>query len=232
MAKQSISSPALRRDETIVGWGYYAFQILLLPGLLSEVLPLISKRFTPTEVNFTYFLINFLASIWIYHKFLAGNLKTVKAHPALFCQAIILALVAYWASFRGMNWCLAQLDSAFVNKNDASIVSMAQGNYYLMLLGTGILAPVAEECVFRGLVFRNLYKTSQVAAYLISMAAFSMIHILGYLGVYSTLHVVLAFLQYLPAGLCLGWCYVKSGTIYGPIVMHAIINLYSLNLLR
>ena len=44
--------------------------------------------------------------------------------------------------------------------------------------------------------------------------------------------LLLAFLQYLPAGLCLSWCYTKSGSIYGPIVMHSLINLYSLNLLR
>ena len=64
------------------------------------------------------------------------------------------------------------------------------------------------------------------------MAAFSAVHIIGYAGVYSPLHLVLAFLQYLPAGIWLAWCYTKSGSIFGPIVMHAIINLYSLNLLR
>ena len=55
---------------------------------------------------------------------------------------------------------------------------------------------------------------------------------MNYVGVYSPLRLLLAFLQYLPAGLCLSWCYTKSGSIYGPIVMHSLINLYSLNLLR
>ena len=95
-----------------------------------------------------------------------------------------------------------------------------------------VLAPLTEECVFRGLIFRNLWKTSAIAAYLVSMAAFSAVHIVSYIGVYSPLHLVLAFLQYLPAGVWLAWCYTKSGSIFGPIVMHAIINLYSLNLLR
>ena len=70
------------------------------------------------------------------------------------------------------------------------------------------------------------------AAYLISMTAFSAVHIVSYIGVYTPLQLVLAFFQYLPAGLWLGWCYVKSGSIYGPMVMHSLINLYSLNLLR
>ena len=144
----------------------------------------------------------------------------------------MLALVAYWLTSQAVNWALGRLDPGFVNRNDASISGMAQGSYYLMLLGTVILTPVAEECVYRGLIFRNIYGTSPVAAYLISMAAFSMVHIVSYVGVYTPLRLVLAFLQYLPAGLWLGWCYVKSGSIYGPMVMHGLINLYALNLLR
>ena len=145
---------------------------------------------------------------------------------------MILGLVAYWVSFTAVTWALKQLDPGYVNQNDASIAAMKKGGYYLMLLGTVVLAPLTEECVFRGLIFRNLWKTSAIAAYLLSVAAFSAVHIIGYVGVYSPLHLVLAFLQYLPAGIWLAWCYTKSGSIFGPIVMHAIINLYSLNLLR
>ena len=103
---------------------------------------------------------------------------------------------------------------------------------HVVMVNKGEFVPVTEECVFRGLIFRNLWKTSAIAAYLVSMAAFSAVHIVSYIGVYCPLHLVLAFLQYLPAGIWLAWCYTKSGSIFGPIVMHAIINLYSLNLLR
>ena len=232
MAKTSLSAPIPRRDETIVGFSWFGFQLLLLPSILTAVNGLLKKSVSLAEVNFTYFLINFLATLWIYHRFLALSWKSVRAHPILFGQAIVLALVAYWLSTRAMTYCIRQLDPGFVNRNDASIVSMSQGSYYLMLLGTGILAPVAEECVYRGLVFRNIYAASPWAAYLVSMAAFSAVHIVSYVGAYTPLQMVLAFLQYLPAGLWLGWCYQKSGSIYGPMVMHSLINLYSLNLLR
>ena len=232
MAKTTISTPAPRRDETMVGFGWFAFQLILLPSLLTAVNGLLKKPLSSAEVNFTFFLLNFLAAVWIYHKFLGAAFKSVKAHPILFGQAIVLALVAYWLTSQAVNWALGKLDPGFVNQNDASISGMAQGSYYLMLLGTVILTPVAEECVYRGLIFRNIYGTSPVAAYLISMAAFSMVHIVSYVGVYTPLRLVLAFLQYLPAGLWLGWCYVKSGSIYGPMVMHGLINLYALNLLR
>lgn len=232
MSRSSTSAPALRHDETVVGWSWYAFQMIVLPSLLTSLNGLLKKPFSSAEVNFTYFIINFLATLWIYHRFLGSSFQSLRAHPALFCQAVVLGLAAYWASFTAMNFCLHLLDPGYVNQNDASIAAMTKGSYYLMLLGTVILAPVAEECVFRGLLFRNLWKVNMGAAYAVSMAAFSVIHIVNYVGVYSPLRLLLAFLQYLPAGLCLSWCYTKSGSIYGPIVMHSLINLYSLNLLR
>ena len=232
MSKPSIPTPPPRHDETVVGWFCYAFQLLVLPSLLTSLNSLLKKPFSTAEVNFTYFLLNFLLSLWVYHRFLGANWKPVRSHPILFSQAVILGLVAYWVSFTAVTWALKQLDPGYVNQNDASIAAMKKGGYYLMLLGTVVLAPLTEECVFRGLIFRNLWKTSAIAAYLLSVAAFSAVHIIGYIGIYSPLHLVLAFLQYLPAGIWLAWCYTKSGSIFGPIVMHAIINLYSLNLLR
>ena len=89
-----------------------------------------------------------------------------------------------------------------------------------------------EECIFRGLIFRNLYGKSPWAAYLISMIAFACIHILGYIGLYSPLELVLALLQYLPAGLCLAWSYTRADTIFAPIIIHAAVNYITINGLR
>lgn len=225
-------APAPRRDETIVGWCWYGFQMVVLGSLLTGLNGMLRVPMSQAEVNFTYFLLNFLATLWIYHNYLESNWKTVKTHPILFSQAVVLALVAYWLSFWVLTWTIRQLDPGFINRNDASISGLRHGNFYLTMLGTVLLAPAAEECVYRGLVFRNLYPISKVAAYLVSMAAFSAVHIVSFLGLYSPLQLVLAFLQYLPAGLWLAWCYTKSGSIYGPIAMHMLINAYSYGLLR
>ena len=225
-------APAPRQDETIVGWCWYGFQMVVLGSLLTGLNGMLRVPMSQAEVNFTYFLLNFLATLWIYHKYLESNWKTVKNHPILFSQAVVLALVAYWLSFWVLTWTIRQLDPGFINRNDASISGLRHGNFYLTMLGTVLLAPAAEECVYRGLVFRNLYPISKVAAYLVSMAAFSAVHIVSFLGLYSPLQLVLAFLQYLPAGLWLAWCYTKSGSIYGPIAMHMLINAYSYGLLR
>jgi membrane protease YdiL (CAAX protease family) len=69
-----------------------------------------------------------------------------------------------------------------------------------------------------------LYPKSHSAAYLLSTAIFSAIHILGFVGIYSSLDLILAFVQYIPAGLILAWVYRRSGSIFAPILMHAMIN--------
>ena len=95
-----------------------------------------------------------------------------------------------------------------------------------------ILVPPVEECFFRGLIFRNLYPKSKWAAYIVSILAFACIHIIGYIGRYSALELLLAVIQYLPAGLCLAWSYVRSDTIFAPILIHAAINYVGITRLR
>ena len=104
MSRSSLSTPALRHDETVVGWSWYAFQMIVLPSLLTSLNGLLKRPFSTAEVNFTYFLLNFLATVWIFHKYLESNWKTVKTHPILFSQAVVLGLVAYLATFTAMNF--------------------------------------------------------------------------------------------------------------------------------
>ena len=61
------------------------------------------------------------------------------------------------------------------------------------------------------------------------MLVFAIIHILGYIGKYSLLELLLAVLQYLPAGLCLAWSYTKADTIFAPVIIHAVINFITIN---
>lgn len=214
------------------GFLYLAFELFLLPSLLRWCNRQLSPSLSTAELNFLYYLLNFLAVLLIFHEFLGHNLTQVTQHPAYFCQAVILGLAAYYACFYALDFLMDSITPGFTNYNDGAIAEMSHGSYFLMLVGTVILVPVAEECFFRGLIFRNLYGKSRWAAYLVSMIAFAAIHILGYIGLYSPLELIMAVLQYLPAGLCLAWAYQKSGTIFAPIVIHACINFLGIQRLR
>ena len=228
MKKYRSLSTRQSEQEIILGWVYFLFQLLVLPRLLVWGNSGVGFRLSEPELNFTFFALNFTAVVWIFHRFLASSFRQVRVHPAYFCQAVILGLAAYLACSEGMNWLLARIAPGYSNANDASIAALSRGNFTLMAIGTVLLVPPVEECFFRGLIFRPLYGRSALAAYLVSIAAFSLVHILGYLGTYSLREMVIAFLQYLPAGLCLAWSYTKSDTIFAPIVIHALVNAWGI----
>ena len=220
------------KQETILGWIYLAFQLLFLPGLLTWVNGHLGHALTEAELNFTFFTVNFIAVLLIFNKYLSRSFTQVLQHPAYFCQAVILGFVAYYAC----SWCLNHLFDwiapGYTNANDASIAALSRGNFFLMAIGTIVLVPPVEECFYRGLIFRNLYSVSRVGAYIVSMAVFSFIHIIGYIHSYTPWQLILCFLQYMPAGLCLAWSYTKSDTIFAPIVIHALVNATAIGFLR
>lgn len=221
-------SSSLTRQETLGGFLYLAFQLIFLSSILHWCNGQLSKPLNAAELNFVYYLVNFMAMLLIFHDFLGRSARQVTQHPAYFCQAVILGLAAYYACYYVTAWAVRQLVPGFSNYNDESIAALSRGNYFLMFVGTVILAPPVEECMFRGLIFRNLYGKSRWAAYIVSILAFAMIHILGYIGKYSALELIMAVLQYLPAGLCLAWAYTKADTIFAPILIHAAINAYTI----
>ena len=94
------------------------------------------------------------------------------------------------------------------------------------------LVPVAEEVFYRGLLFRYLSGRSRWLAYAVSITVFALVHVTGYIGSASALTLLLCFLQYLPAGYCLAWCYANTGTIITPILMHMIVNAYGISAMR
>ena len=232
MKKSKSLSCAPSSQETLRGLVYLAFQMLVLPSFLHWSNGQLSTPLNSAQLNFVFYMINFIAMLLLFHDFLGRSLAQALRHPADLCQAVILGFVAYYACRYVTENLIRLLVPSFTNYNDAAIAAMDQGNSFLMLMGTVVLVPPFEECIYRGLIFRGLYSKNPLAAYLVSMLVFAMIHILGYLGSYSPLEMLMALLQYLPAGLCLAWSYIKGGTIFAPILIHAAVNYFTLTGMR
>ena len=228
MKRSRSISGTLTNQETIGGFLYLILQLFFLPSLLSFVNGHLDKPLSLAELNFLFYLINFISILLIFHSFLEKSLTQATQHPILLCEAVILGSVAYYA----FNWLTTEvvglLVPGFSNYNDQAIADLLRGNYFLMFVGTVILVPPVEECLYRGLIFRNLYGKSRWAAYIVSILAFAVIHIISYIGKYSALELLIAFLQYMPAGLCLAWAYTRADTIFAPILIHAAINYISI----
>lgn len=222
MIKLSVSP---KRTEMIPGWIYMIFQLSLLPTLLYEGNTLLPNPFSEAELNFAFFCINFICIWIIFRRYLVNSAKIALKAPLHCIIAVVLGFCAYWFSSMVMDVLIAALQPGFLNLNDQFISEMSRGNFAVMAIGTVLLVPVVEEVFYRGLVFHLLYDRNRIAAYAISAAAFSLIHIASYATLYTPTSLLFSFIQYLPAGLWLGWAYVQADSVWAPILIHMLVNL-------
>lgn len=215
---------ALTREEMWLGLMYLALELFVLPSLLSLGNGMLPRPLSGAVLNFGFFAINFVSVVVIFRKFLLKSLSMAGKHVAAFLQTVVLGFVAYWVSNALLGFLIGLALPGFSNPNDANIAQLGRSNFLLTAIGTVLLVPTAEECLYRGLVFRGLYGKSRVWAYCVSAALFSAIHVMGYLNAGQWLYCAAAFIQYIPAGLCLAWAYEKADSIFAPIVIHTAIN--------
>lgn len=176
------------------------------------------------------FFLNFLVTLVIFRRFLWNGCKTALGKPFKILGYAVLGVVLYYISTLVISFIILLICPDYMNMNDAAISQMAEQSGIWIAVSTVLLVPVAEECVFRGLCFRAVYDRSPVLAWMLSVSLFSAVHVLGYIGVYDPLKLLLAFLQYLPAGCCLAFAYRQTDTIITPILMHTCINFIGMSL--
>ena len=109
---------------------------------------------------------------------------------------------------------------------------MAQENFGLILFSTVVLAPLAEELIYRGLIFGSLAEKNRLLGYAVSVAVFSVIHVVGYMGQMDAAWITLSLLQYVPAGIALAFAYDYSGSIWTSVAIHMAINAIGISLMR
>ena len=225
--KHSALPISLTHWETRNGLVYMAISLIALPWLLSEGNAYLADPLSQGKVNFIYYFLNFAVMVWLCRKFLNQSLRYALKIPFPVIWYAVLGYLGAQALGEVLGILTLLIYPSFSNINDETIIAMLREDSRLIIWGTVFLVPVVEELFFRGLIFRNIASKNHVTAYLVSMALFSLIHVAGYIGAYDPLHLLLCFLQYLPASFCLCWCYCQTGTIITPMIMHALTNAMS-----
>lgn len=225
-------SISMSRKEVIFGWLLMAGQLLILPVIAVTVNGVLPAPVSDAQMNIALFVLEFLLATVIFRKFLRASARRALGSPFRCLRFAALGLLLYYIGSFVVSLVIGYIDSDFSNINDSNISILAQDNYTLMFLCTVLLVPVTEELLYRGLIFRGLQKKNRLLAYLVSAAVFSLIHVVGYIGLTSTTTLLLCLLQYIPAGLSLCWAYEKADTIWAPILMHMTVNQISISLMR
>lgn len=214
----------MTKREFTFGWVWMAVQMTLLPSLISSI----AAPWGSAAVNFGYHLVSLLAVTAIFRRYLKRELCQFTAGFKKVLPVIAVSLAVYYVAGEVLLCLITAIDPGFRNVNDDSIAVLRQGNLALTAVMTVALAPVSEECLFRGLIFGCARKHSRWAAYVVSAAAFGALHVMGYVGSFGVVQLLLCFVQYLPAGLVLAAAMEKTNSIVTAMCIHAIINAVSM----
>lgn len=225
-------SISMSRGEVIFGWLLMALQLLVLPVVAVILNSLLPTPLSDTQLNIALFIVEFLLATIIFRRFLAASARHSLSAPIRTLRFAFLGLLLYYVGSFMVGLVITAVSEDFSNINDSNIYAMVQENFTLMKLCTVVLVPVTEELLYRGLIFRGLQGKNRLIAYLVSAGVFSLIHVAGYIGTTTPVILLLCFLQYIPAGLALGWAYEKADSIWAPILMHMAVNQVSISLMR
>ena len=152
------------------------------------------------------------------HEVEAGML--VKIAPKVWQYSIIIGLAI--AVCVGLNFLLLTLQVAFPNLRYSQIASTAifSAPFWFQMLGFGVITSVAEEYLFRGLIFKRYRETyGFVRSMVTSSLIFAIIHS-------NLVQYIYAF----ALGALCAYVYEKFGTLKAPIALHIVANMTSLAL--
>ena len=224
MAKNNRLSNTLNRTETILGWLWLMFQLLALPHLLRAVNAAVGSPLNGGWLSFLFTCVNAICAAFLLRKFLHRSLVDFGNNFPRCLRGAFLGFCVYYVCSQATGNLFGFLFPWFSNINDGQVAALLRLNYLPMVIGTVVLVPFVEELLYRGVLFQSLYLRDHRLGYLFSTVLFCAIHVLPYLGSADIPTLILCFLQYIPAGLCLAWAYTEADNIFAPILIHAVMN--------
>ena len=173
-----------------------------------------------------YYLIGVVLSFVFLGGFLRRSFDTLLDNTFGCIKAYFLGWIIYFALALALGAILQAFSLTDINPNNQTIEQLLGQQRSYIIVMTVFLAPIVEECIFRGGLFCGLYRKNRWVAYAVSIAVFSLYHVWQYALI--DVRYLLYALQYIPASFVLCWMYEKSGTIWTPILFHMSFNAMTL----
>ena len=149
MSKKYAIGTSLSSSETLSGIIYLAVQLFMLPTVLYWINAQAGNALNEAEINFMFYLINFISMLLIFRNFLSNSLQQLTRHPIIVLESVILGLAAYYACTFCTTQIIALLSPGYANYNDEAIFAMSRRNTFLLTVCTVVLVPPFEECMYR-----------------------------------------------------------------------------------
>ena len=217
-------SVTLRRYEVLGGVLWLGVYALLLSHGLRLLLEALGRGGDGILLNKVYYLAGFLGTVLLFHRFLADSLKPLTERPGQVFKGVLLGFCLYEFCQIGLSMVYEALWPDLTIPNDENLRALAASDFRLIAAASVLLAPITEETLLRGLVFGGLRERNRLAAYALSALVFAAVHVIGYATELDPVSLIGNLGLYLLPGAALCVCYEFSGTVWGPILLHAVIN--------
>lgn len=156
---------------------------------------------------------------WMFHRDrerekMQGILPAKKAPMHKYAASLLMALAL---SIGLNNLIIIGNFSSYSETYQNTMETLYSAAFPVQIISLGILIPICEELVFRGLIYQRLKASGTVmSAMLYSAMVFGLMH--G-----NMVQILYGFLL----GLMLAWIYEKYGSVWAPITAHIIMNIFS-----
>ena len=227
MAKRGVSA-GMTRLEKILGSGLLAVYLVVLPLGADPMFDLVGRLFgiaiSDSVRNAAYYYILFALTLVAFWGYLGRNARAMLDHAGTFLLSVGVGLVAFYGLNEVVWRVLKMLALGRDNLNDQAILARMGAAPYSTIFILVFLAPVIEEAIFRGYIFGNLREFNRAAAYLISCLLFAFLHVWQFVVLNHDFSYLIIMVQYLMPGLVMAWTFERSGSLWGSILLHCIVN--------
>lgn len=235
MARHGSGGGGLTAYEKIAGALLFLLYIIIMPMVADGLFALLGGAFSTTLSAYTcsliYYLFFFIFSIIVFHRYLGNTSESMVSNVGHNLQLMLTALVLFY----GMNQVFYELmelfGKSYSNLTHDLLFSQVDAPSPLGWLIVVLIAPFVEEVLFRGWVFGLLKGKNHFLAYAVSICLYALMTAWAFCYnavVFQDFSYFLPLLQVAISGWVLAWAYDKSGTLWVPIVAHALINLFAL----
>ena len=218
--------PQLTSAEMGRGWVFFALYVFVFPILMGVIQRSFGGELPVAESSVVYYLLSVTLVFLVFWSFLRHgfNLLLDWLPENLFAFATGLAGAGV------LHLLVMRLPYPVENPNHFNYIeqyALAPAATVVILV---VLMPIAEEVLFRGLLFSTVRRYSRPLAWVLSTLVYALYCVWQFIFSYGTVdfRYLLLFVQYVPMSLALTWSYDNGGSVWTPIALHAAINAFSL----
>ena len=214
------------------GRGAAAAALIYLP-LHAAVLPwLLPRLFTglgAVELNYLFYAVGVVYMLVFCRNYLRSEFDAALDAPWRTLSAVLLAYAVEFSLSLALSLALSLIPGGqgLSSPNNSAIADIAAEDLSKTVVMCCVMAPIVEEILFRGLLFGALRPYNRVLAWIISVAAFCLYHVWQY--ALDDPALLLSALLYLPGSLAFNFAYERGGSLWPPILYHALINLMAVS---